>query len=63
MEWEREWTDEVQKVLEMDAGWGWKGFWECVEENVKVSVSVGARYRSPAHNPSQGASWDRLAVA
>jgi hypothetical protein len=36
--WEEEWTEEVQKVLEMDAGWAWKQFWECVERNLKVSL-------------------------
>jgi hypothetical protein len=35
-EWEAEWLDEVQGLLERDAGWGWKGFWECVRRNLKV---------------------------
>jgi hypothetical protein len=34
--WEIEWVDEVQKVLEMDAGWGLKGFWDMVLYNLKV---------------------------
>lgn len=38
--WEEEWVEEVQKVLEMDAGWGWKGFWETVRMNLLVRVSV-----------------------
>jgi hypothetical protein len=37
--WEEEWTSEVQGLLEMDAGWGWRGFWECVCKNVTVSLS------------------------
>ena len=45
-EWEVEWTEEVQKVLEMDAGWGWKGFWECVELNIKVCVPVWTMYNT-----------------
>jgi hypothetical protein len=36
-DWEVEWVHEVQTLLEMDAGWGWKGFWECVRYNVIVS--------------------------
>ena len=36
--WEQEWTQEVQKVLELDAGWGWQGFWDCVERNLRVSL-------------------------
>lgn len=38
-DWEQEWTQEVQKVLELDAGWGWQGFWDCVERNLRVSLS------------------------
>lgn len=37
--WEEEWTTEVQGLLEMDAGWGWRGFWECVYKNITVSLS------------------------
>jgi hypothetical protein len=37
MLWEVEWVDEVQKVLEMDAGWGLRGFWDMVLYNLKVS--------------------------
>jgi len=39
--WEVEWAEEVQKLLEMDAGWGWKGFWETVLANLRVSVRRG----------------------
>lgn len=28
--WEVEWVDEVQKVLEMDAGWGLAVFWDMI---------------------------------
>ena len=35
--WEVEWTDEVQKVLEMDAGWGLAVFWDMVLYNIEVS--------------------------
>lgn len=35
-EWEVEWVEEVQKLLEMDAGWSWKGYWECVKSNLRV---------------------------
>lgn len=34
--WQVEWVEEVQKVLEMDAGWGLKGFWEMVLHNLQV---------------------------
>lgn len=37
--WEIEWVEEVQKLLEMDAGWGWKGFWQTVLANLRVSPS------------------------
>ncbi|WWD19373.1 hypothetical protein CI109_103833 [Kwoniella shandongensis] len=32
--WEKEWVEEVQGLLERDAGWGWKGFWETVLQNL-----------------------------
>lgn len=37
--WEVEWVDEVQKVLEMDAGWGLRGFWDMVLYNLQVSLA------------------------
>ncbi|WRT68737.1 uncharacterized protein IL334_005717 [Kwoniella shivajii] len=33
--WEKEWVEEVQGLLERDAGWGWKGFWQTVKNNVQ----------------------------
>jgi len=36
--WQKEWIEEVQGLLERDAGWGWRGFWECVERNLEVSL-------------------------
>lgn len=42
--WQLEWAEEVQSLLERDAGWGWKGFWETVSRNVKVSsICLGAQ--------------------
>ncbi len=35
-DWQREWSNEVQKLLEMDAGWGWKGFWQMIQKNFEV---------------------------
>ncbi|KAG7530480.1 hypothetical protein FFLO_05021 [Filobasidium floriforme] len=35
--WEVEWVDEVQKVLEMDAGWALAVFWDMVLYNLEVS--------------------------
>lgn len=35
--WEVEWVDEVQKVLEMDAGWALAVFWDMVLFNLEVS--------------------------
>ncbi|WVQ79765.1 hypothetical protein IAT38_001865 [Cryptococcus sp. DSM 104549] len=32
--WEEEWVREVQGLLEMDAGWGWGGFWGTVRKNL-----------------------------
>jgi len=37
--WQREWADEVQGLLERDAGWGWYGFWTTVKRNVLVSIT------------------------
>lgn len=39
LEWEAEWVEEVQKVLEMDAGWGLAGFWDMVLFNLEVSTT------------------------
>ncbi|ODN92127.1 hypothetical protein L198_05799 [Cryptococcus wingfieldii CBS 7118] len=38
--WEKEWFDEVQSLLEMDAGWNWKGFWATVKKNLEMSPSL-----------------------
>lgn len=35
-QWEKEWFQEVQNLLQMDAGWGWRGFWETIMKNLKV---------------------------
>ena len=43
---EREWVMEVQGLLERDAGWGWRGFWECILLNVQVCLVV-----FPCHRP------------
>ena len=37
--WEEEWVEEVQGLLERDAGWNWQGFWQMVLRNVKVGTS------------------------
>jgi len=37
-----EWCEEVQGLLERDAGWGWKGFWEMVRDNLKVCPALRA---------------------
>lgn len=41
-QWEKEWFQEVQNLLEMDAGWGWKGFWETIMKNLKCPPSINA---------------------
>ncbi|CAK9784586.1 Clavaminate synthase-like protein [Cutaneotrichosporon oleaginosum] len=33
--WEAEWAEEVDGLLARDAGWGWKGFWACVRNNLE----------------------------
>jgi len=38
--WETEWVEEVQGLLERDAGWGWNGFWSTIRRNVLVSAHV-----------------------
>ena len=43
-EWEAEWSEEVQGLLERDAGWGWKGFWKMIQDN----LSVGLGRKGPA---------------
>lgn len=37
-EWEVEWLEQVQSLLEMDAGWGLRGFWAMVAYNLQVST-------------------------
>ena len=32
-----EWVQEVQGLLERDAGWGWQGFWEMILRNLQVN--------------------------
>jgi len=39
-QWKREWIEEVQGLLERDAGWGWRGFWECVKRNLDVRLPI-----------------------
>ncbi|KGB76206.2 hypothetical protein CNBG_2044 [Cryptococcus deuterogattii R265] len=41
-QWEKEWFQEVQNLLQMDAGWGWRGFWETIMKNLKCPPSVNA---------------------
>ncbi|ORX38180.1 hypothetical protein BD324DRAFT_619872 [Kockovaella imperatae] len=33
--WEEEWVEEVQGLLERDAGWGWSGFWDMIWANTQ----------------------------
>ncbi|OCF75654.1 hypothetical protein I204_02946 [Kwoniella mangroviensis CBS 8886] len=37
--WEKEWVEEVQSLLERDAGWNWKGFWQTVAKNTPPAPS------------------------
>jgi hypothetical protein len=39
--WEVEWLDQVQSLLEMDAGWGLRGFWGMVLHNLRVRLVCG----------------------
>nr|KIR49488.1 hypothetical protein I312_01645 [Cryptococcus bacillisporus CA1280] len=41
-QWEKEWFQEVQNLLQMDAGWGWRGFWETIMKNLKCPPAVNA---------------------
>ena len=45
-DWEREWVGEVQGLLERDAGWGWRGFWETVRRNI-VNPPAGPHLSPP----------------
>jgi hypothetical protein len=36
LSWEKEWFEQVQSLLEMDAGWGLRGFWSMVLYNLRV---------------------------
>jgi hypothetical protein len=38
-EWEEEWMEEVQKLLEMDAGWNWLVFFKTIRNNMIVSLT------------------------
>ncbi|OCF35815.1 hypothetical protein I316_02308 [Kwoniella heveanensis BCC8398] len=68
--WEREWVDEVQGLLERDAGWGWGGFWETIERNVKEPPAANflspplhmrnAYIREVLQNYQSGREWDWL---
>lgn len=40
LSWETEWFEQVQSLLEMDAGWGLRGFWTMVAYNLRVGVFV-----------------------
>ncbi|KAJ9128045.1 hypothetical protein QFC24_000336 [Naganishia onofrii] len=35
LSWEKEWFEQVQSLLEMDAGWGLRGFWSMVLYNLR----------------------------
>jgi hypothetical protein len=37
--WEIEWLNQVQNLLEMDAGWGLRGFWGMVLYNLRVRIT------------------------
>lgn len=43
-DWELEWIEQVQNLLEMDAGWGQRGFWAMIAHNLRVSVDVARHY-------------------
>ncbi|WWC71238.1 uncharacterized protein I206_105191 [Kwoniella pini CBS 10737] len=38
--WEKEWVEEVQGLLERDAGWNWKGFWTTIKQNVEMPPAL-----------------------
>ncbi|WVW85244.1 hypothetical protein I302_107282 [Kwoniella bestiolae CBS 10118] len=44
--WEKEWVEEVQSLLERDAGWNWRGFWETVAKNV-ITPPTPSHLRPP----------------
>ncbi|EIW68489.1 hypothetical protein TREMEDRAFT_32435, partial [Tremella mesenterica DSM 1558] len=37
-EWEKEWIQQVQDILRLDAGWNWSDFWDCVLRNISDSM-------------------------
>jgi hypothetical protein len=39
-EWEKEWIEQVQSLLAMDAGWDFRGFWNMVLYNLKVRIRL-----------------------
>lgn len=53
--WEVEWVEQVQKLLEMDAGWGLRGFWVMVAYNLRVRIEEG--------NHGHGVIADRLTLS
>lgn len=46
--WEKEWCDEVQSLLERDAGWNWRGFWECIRHNI-LRPPADIAFSAPVH--------------
>jgi hypothetical protein len=42
LQWELEWIEQVQSLLEMDAGWNFSGFWDMILYNLRVSMGYGA---------------------
>ena len=50
--WKREWVEEVQGLLERDAGWGWGGFWECVKRNLDARLLSPSSFLDICHSSS-----------
>jgi len=50
-EWEVEWMDIVQDVLEKDAGWNWSTFWHMALHGLEGSVRAHASLSGDASTP------------
>lgn len=45
-EWKIEWLREVDKLLKMDAGWGWEQFFSMICHNIEpLTMAAPVRYR------------------
>ncbi|RXK36933.1 hypothetical protein M231_05766 [Tremella mesenterica] len=47
-EWEKEWIQQVQDILRLDAGWNWSDFWDCVLRNISDFMDEVSLRQNPS---------------